>query len=347
MQKGTQVLRYGALIVAAASALALASIYLPIGHAQNIHRPFTPDQLMLVAKKHAALRGAGTRGVTRVWPQGRIVQAGQPTTFSSPTVQVTKAQLIAAERSELNEAAQILAGLSLARARGKEIAGADAAMERINELEQIQREHRARLAELERLPDTYVEDIEVPAVEVGTHSIQFSTMTYQGSQPKDPINVVFYGVGSASDVRFDLKYWTSSSWKDTECGATQQEYIWDAQHIGGWNGWRTQQYQLELNAGWYCGSDRYHLRLFEGFVRDSHNPSFEVWSVTDAHHDPFGHQCTDDWEGAEDQVEFSFRDGSGNPLWFVGSIWYGNLNNSGQHQCAYNDGNGVFIQLNA
>jgi len=163
---------------------------------------------------------------------------------------------------------------------------------------------------------------------------------------KDPINFIFYRVGSAWDVNYDLKNWTSARWQDTGCNGNQRVYIWDAMHTGGQDAWRTNQYPMEPAGTSPCWpTARDHIRLFEGFVRDSHDPSWGVWSITSAHHDNYGHSQTDDWEGPEGRLRGAFYDGSGNKLWFVGAVWDVDLGNAGQWQGAYNNGLASVVEL--
>ncbi len=155
----------------------------------------------------------------------------------------------------------------------------------------------------------------------------------------------FYRVGTAWDVQYDMQYWTSRSWSLTNCGSTQWTYIWDASHAGGWDEWRRQEYQLEKDQSWWCGSHRHHIRLFGSFVEESHD-GFRWWSVGDAHYESAPDHCVQSWEGAEREVRDSFKDANGYPLWFVGAIWTTNLNNRGYYGCnAWNDGEGTFIEL--
>ena len=241
--------------------------------------------------------------------------------------------------------AQLLADLEAAQAADNEYFnqlernGGSKAVQRIRE--QYEKQRRG----IEALPDGPI-SLKIPSVEVGRHSICFSTFTYSGSQRKDPINVVFYRVGRAWDVDYDMRNWTRLRWQGTSwCGSSQRVYICDAQHTGGWNGWRNMQYQLERDTGWYCGSPRYHIRLFGSFVRDSDTPSFGWWSVGDAHHDNRWHTCTDGWENAESTVLNSFQNADGSPLWCVGVRWQADLGNAGHFDCADTDGRAWFIEL--
>lgn len=290
--------------------------------------PLTPEQMRLIAEKKRAKREAGIPDLPS--PEGAYVRPGQPVRQFVGTIPVTKAQLLA--DLEATWAADQKYFEQLERNGGSKV------------VQRMREEYEKQKRDIEALPDGLI-SLDIPSVEIGQHSISFSNFTYSGSQRKDPINVVFYRVGTAWDVDYDMRNWTRLRWQETGCGASQRVYIWDAQHAGGWDGWRDMQYQLERDAGWFCGSPRYHIRLFGSFVWDSHSPSFGWWSVADAHHDNLFHTCTDDWENAEREVLNSFQNADGSPLWFVGVRWQADLGNAGYYQCAYNDGWAWFIEL--
>jgi hypothetical protein len=124
-----------------------------------------------------------------------------------------------------------------------------------------------------------------------------------------------------------------------ECGTVQRMYIYDAAN-GGADGWRNQTYQLQRDGG-LCGTPRYHVRLFQGFVPDPHG--FGTWTAGGAHHDGWLH-VPDGWESAETAVRNSFTNVSGAPF-FVGRVWSVSLNNAGTLQGQYNDGVATYIEL--
>ncbi len=316
-------------ILIAAALLTLVTFIWPLSVYGAPPAPLTPEQMRLVAEKERAKKEAGM--VDRLGPEGEIfIQPGAPVRRFIKTIQVTKAQLL----TDL-EAARIADESYFDQL--KRNGGSEA-------VQHMREEYDKRKRAIEALPDGPIH-LDIPGVEIGWHSISFSSFTYSGSQQKDPINVVFYRVGSAYDVDYDMRNWTRLRWQSTGCGSSQRVYIWDAQHTGGWDGWRDMQYQLERDASWYCGSPRYHIRLFGSFVRDSHSPGFGWWSVGDAHHDNQWHTCTDGWENAEQIVLESFQNADGSPLWFVGVRWQYDLGNAGYYQCAYNDGRAWFIEL--
>jgi hypothetical protein len=200
----------------------------------------------------------------------------------------------------------------------------------------------AQRTQLDQLPDGPI-DRTIPAVHAGYGSIQFSTMIYDCCVAKDPTNVMFYRVGTAFDVQYDLQFMTSIPWTITDCRNTLQAFIWDAQH-GGQDAWRNpENYDLENSAG-SCGSPRYHVRLFQSWVQDSHG-QYGWWTMSGVHHDNLFHTCVDDWSGARNRLVDSFKDGSGGLLWFVASIWAANFGNAGTYECASHDGIGWYVEL--
>jgi len=330
MQHATRILKmrlvWGVLLGAAF--LTFITLAWPGGIQGAPPTPLTLEQMRLVAEKQQARREAGITDPSS--SEGMYAQPGEPVRQFVGTIKVTKAEL--------------LADLDAAWAADKEY------------LDQLDRDGGAKTAQpmreeyekqrrsIEALPDGPV-SLDIPSVEVGRHSISGSSFTYSGSERKDPINVVFYRVGKAWDVNYDMRNWTRLRWSGCGvCTASQRVYIWDAQHAGGWNGWRNVQYSLQREQGAFCGTPRYHLRIFGSFVRDSHSPGFGWWSVVGAHHDGWWH-IVDSWENAESKVLKSFQNANGSPLWFVGVRWEANLGNAGTYSGAYNNGKARIIEL--
>lgn len=141
---------------------------------------------------------------------------------------------------------------------------------------------------------------------------------------------------------------TDDPWATSGCGAAQSVYINDSMHAGGWANWTGVSYHLEKGSPQWCGYSRWHMRLFNSFVTDSHGYNGR-WSVGAAHWDPAGHPCSSDLEGAEKRVLWSFENG-GVPLWFVNDYWWtylGNTTAAGQCSGTWFDGSAVTIDLNA
>lgn len=320
-------------ILAAAALLTIVAMGWPAIVEGAPPSPLSPEQMRLVVEKEQAKRQAGI--AQSLGHAAVSVGPGQPVRQFENRIQLTKAEALARLETAWQLDARYVEQLEREGGRGVTIA------------QRLKAEYEQRRQELLQMPEGTI-TLDIPGIELGEHSITFSSFTYDFLfSRKDPINVVFYKVGSSWDVNYDMTHWTRLKWKDAWlCGTWQQVYIWDAEHSGGWDGWRGMDYQLELGASWYCGSPRYHVRLFGSFVRDSHDPGFGYWSITSAHHDNKWHTCTNDWEGAEKKVSSSFRDSYGSRLWFVGSIWTAALGNSGKYDCAKNNGKATIIELN-
>jgi len=310
--------------------LTVATLFVAPVIAQNKQSFLTPQQRQFTEQKQNARASQAKTPDHQVSGKGHTesVKPGAPVKQRTEKVRLTKPELQARWKEEWESVQEELGHL-----------GAEQAA-------QLRAQYSKTKEEIDNLPANRVVEIEIPVTEVGEHSIHFSSFTYNSSGKKlDPINVIFYNVGSAWDVQFDLQNWTSIQWKTITDASTQWVYIWDKIHYGGQDVWRKQDYQLapvgSANAPW----PRYHIRLFGSFTRDSHSPGFGAWTIGDAHHDDMWHDCTDDWEVAEAMVRASFKDSNGNPMWFVGTIWQTDLGNAGNYQCAYNDGKGTLIEL--
>ncbi len=348
------------LIFALALVLALATVLAPIGRAQSdLVRPLSLEQASLVADKAIALQSApGSAQEPAVAFTDALAQSDDSyvgpdavSTFFADSVAVSRDELIEAAKSELEYAARleqtVSSGLPSHDTRGSgtsDFGSPDADV--VEALRLNVANNSRRLEELTSLPETYAKEVPLYGVETGGHSIRYTNRTYDYEYNlKDPINVFFYRVGSSADVDFDMRRWTYYRWDDTTCGSTQRVYIWDSGHRGGWDGWKSQDKQMQINNDWWCGSARYHLRIFQGHVRDSDSYGFGVWSMGGAHWDNQYHQSGGYWESAESAVVRSFKDRYNRPLWFVGRIWTSRLNNRGPIGGHYNDGYATFIEL--
>lgn len=326
-----QRLTVGILLISALLTVATLSVF-PT-YAQTGPRPLTPEQQRLLAEKARALAAAGIPDISR--PSATPAQPNQPVHYSTRPLHTTRAELLARwQTAWAADQAYI--------ARVHRETGPDAAR-------RIRERYEAQRRSIEALPDGPI-DQRISMVEMGGHSAAFSNFTYDCCAAKDPITIFFYWRATPPSVQYDMVNWTSRRWKWTDCGSWQQVFVADAQHIGGVDAWRTMDTQLEpAEQPWGCGLPRDHIRLFGAFVEERHSDgsgSFGWWSVGSAHHDNWGHTCTDDWEGPESRVRASFTDPyTGQPLWFVGAIWFWGAGNAGQWQCAYNDGTATAIQL--
>lgn len=319
------------IMVASLIFTALTFLVLPAS-VQGSPTALTPDQLRLVAEKEQAREAAGLSD------PGDIAADAKPdpkVRSYSKTLQTTKAELLERwkEGWEANE--DYLSQL-------EQNAPRSAQQKREDLLETRE--------EIEALPAGPV-TLEIPSVETGEHSISYSREAGNStlSNPTDPVNLIFWNVGSAWNVNYDLQNWTDEEWEGT-CGATLYVGIWDSVHHSGMDVIKEHDYQLtpvsDTNACTLPGAARNHLRLWSSVVPDSHG-EYGEWSVGQAHHDDWGHDCPDDWEDAERRVVDSFLDNSGNYLWFVGSVWDVWMDNAGQYQCAWNNGYGRYIELSS
>ena len=107
-----------------------------------------------------------------------------------------------------------------------------------NEAEKVIGNYFRYLAKkIEKIPD--IATVKVKLVQVGTNTITFWAYTndvQSFSDPVDPINLIFYGVGSAWDVQYDMKNWLDYTWEDAT-GWTHYTYIDNTAH-GGTADWR-------------------------------------------------------------------------------------------------------------
>lgn len=304
--------------------------------------PLTPGQLRQVELKARALGFAGADDYLSSIRQASAA-SGESVRAYDTSVTRSRSEVIAAIEASRDASAdfrQALIANGLQDAAARELAAYQSLLDQVanSEADQI--------------------GTNIASVETGSHSISTSVAVWNGSgtQAVEPVNLGFYKVGSPNAVDYDLRNWAipERRWLATACGHTDEKvWIADAMHTGGKDDWRTQQYMLERNSGSYCGTTRYHMRLFGAFVTDSHG-SFGDWSVSNAHWDLFTHQCAAWWDLAEQAVEDSFKDASNNPLWFVGSIWETNYQNQGDWGCAtgsgpgtapWNDGIATFVEL--
>lgn len=298
----------------------------------------TPTQVQELRGKAQARARDGVPAPQR--RHGAAAQRNPPVRRFTSTVTTTKAELLALWRTGWSRDQAYLA--RVVRDQGAVAAA------------QLREQYEARRRQIEALPDGPVA-LSAPGIEVGHHSIEWWSHSYDnplvngppGDGVKDPVQTIFFNVGSAWDVQFDLRNWTSRQWRLTDCGGTQYMYIFDADHDGGYTGWRIQDYQLEPEDSTnLCGQPRDHVRLFQSLVEDSHG-EYGIWSGGTPHHDNTGHGCPDDWDGPRARVRDSFRDPStGAPLWFVTDVWEEYLGPEGQNQCDYWEGFVTFINLN-
>jgi hypothetical protein len=300
------------VVVASALLTGGALFILPVTAAQDAsNRTFTPDQLAAIARKQEYLASLGideTGSPTIPGTAGK----DDPVNTSVDYETTTKDDLLAAWQRDYDE---------MVAAIGAGAAG------HIDSYEGWR--FRDALKYIKSLPDGPV-DLPIDVQEMGYHSIKHSPYTWDSghSQRIDPINMIFYNVGSPYDVYYDMTHypdWTQLPWIDPGgCGSTQYMKIYDDIHAGGWIGWESQQYQLadrDIFCYWPGPEPRFHMRVFGSFVWDSHGV-YGWWSVGDAHYDEWGHDCGDALDQSQIQVQSAFVDpDTWDPLWFVGGIW--------------------------
>ncbi len=309
-------------VVLGALVLTISSLAFTSQTAEGSPHLLPPDRARLVAEKEQARTAAGVRDLTQ---SGPFMGPNEP--YRTFTRQVVSS------RAEFEANWNAWTATELAAVE-RESGPAAAGLLRV----QLQQE----LEQIRSLPDAVIQQVQ--GIEIGRHSYQVSVFTDNLVGATDPINTFFYRKGTSWDVQYDMKNWTTRRlWVDAS-GSYQRVYIWDSMHTGGWDGWQGVQYQLKPNGAPEYQSPRYHIRLFGSLVQDSHVPGAGYWTVGDAHWDNQGHTCST-WEDAEAIVKDSFRDGAGNPMWFVGQIYVSWFNNSGYYQCGTNDGYASFIEL--
>ncbi len=193
---------------------------------------------------------------------------------------------------------------------------------------------------------------ETTVVHGGSHSVNFSKVTYNedGSQFKDPINLWFWGgEGSGWDVEYDMRNWTRNDsnhrWEDAagQGCSTSHQWAWLSNEDG--NEWwvraptaspdlegRYRNIQVVADT---CSYDsRYHARIFGSGAPDD---GYLEWSIAAAHFEDWNWPCcghdVQSWEDGKNRAQQSFRQWDwGTLLWFVGSMTWVDLGNSGTYQ---------------
>lgn len=82
------------------------------------------------------------------------------------------------------------------------------------------------------------------------------------------------------------------------------------------------------------------MDLFGSAKRVANNEGY-IWTISDSHHDNFGHTCVDDWDNTRAAAQNSI------PSAFVYSTGTSNSGNSGVLGCANHDGNEWHLYFNA
>lgn len=182
---------------------------------------------------------------------------------------------------------------------------------------------------------------EIEVMKYGDKSITLEPKTRAsasfGGTIKDPINIVFYNDGRASEAELKIDSNAPHGWKNA-WGATQYVYVDETSH-GGSAHWQSNNFQLE--EGSYFGT-RQHLRIFDG--GNSAHDSFKYWSVGATHKETWngsGHTLVSNaWETSESHLKSDLSSTSG--ILSVGTI---NLSNSGYYQGHWNGGVAGYIKV--
>jgi hypothetical protein len=191
--------------------------------------------------------------------------------------------------------------------------------------------------DIEKAQDQY----EIEVIKYGEHSITFepktrSSASFSGTV-KDPINIVFWHDGRASEAKSKIDYNAPHSWHGA-LGGTQYVYVDETSH-GGTAHWQSNNFQLE--EGSYFDT-RYHLRIFNG--GNSNHDSFKYWSIGAVHKETWngsGHTLVSNaWETSESHLKSDLDSTSG--ILSVGTI---NLSNSGFYQGIWNNGVAGYIKV--
>jgi len=182
---------------------------------------------------------------------------------------------------------------------------------------------------------------EIEVMKYGEHSITLEPQTRASASfsgtIKDPINIVFYDDGRASEVELKIDSNAPHGWKNA-WGWAQYVYVDETSH-GGTAHWQSNNFQLE--EGDYFDT-RCHLRIFDG--GNSDYDSFKYWSIGAVHKETWnGSDHTLDpnaWETSELHLKSDLSSTSG--ILSVGTI---NLSNSGDYQGIWNGGVAGYIMV--
>jgi hypothetical protein len=218
-------------------------------------------------------------------------------------------------------------------------------MKKIDIEKALDEEMRKELGKkLDELPE--VIELEVNVVKTGFGSITYGNELYKTLacidtvpvSASDPVNLIFYNVGSAWDVQYDMQNWLTYQWSGDADGCNLMAYIDNTAH-GGSATWIQQHYQLEYGN---YETTRRHIRIFDGGY-DTHG-EYGDYSIAGVHYEewvglPQGHNVLS-WEDAESFVADDFADED-----FVGQVYGVDIGNEGYYQGVWNDGEAQYIEL--
>lgn len=175
--RGLTRVRRNVLVAAVAFALSLVTAWQLAGNGAEARHLLTKQQEALVEAKAAAAKAAGIE-----YNPGGAVQVTGPRPYraSFERVRLTRQQVAADFRASF---ARMEDELSVV----EDTEGPEAAAAIRRQIEE------AALRSIDAIPPEGI-DLELPTVEIGTDSIQFSTFTYPTNwDMSDPVNLVFYG----------------------------------------------------------------------------------------------------------------------------------------------------------
>lgn len=164
------------------------------------------------------------------------------------------------------------------------------------------------------------------------------------STPWDPINLIFFGNGTAANVAAHLQHSLPDRWQRNRLSHPMYAYIDDVSH-GGRAAWKRPDADLAL--GPLVFGERRHIRIYQGNVPDRHPADraseYGVWSLAGVHREHFalpdGHRFVE-WNEPRDFLAEAL---SGLP--FVGAVYQLDLGTGGSWQGRPFDGLATFIEL--
>jgi hypothetical protein len=143
----------------------------------------------------------------------------------------------------------------------------------------------------------------------------------------DPINLIFTGYAPAWWIAANMVGWSDSAYCSGPKTVDGTPYNYTLEHPD--------------PNGLPCLGPRDHIRIWDM----GYSPSLGEWSVASVHHehtvcDPICHHIIDNWNGAEEAASSSYVNGSATV-----SISEETLENAGDYQGVYFNGNATMIQL--
>lgn len=168
----------------------------------------------------------------------------------------------------------------------------------------------------------------------------------------DPVNLVFYGGGTASQVERYLRDSELSQWVPPIAwrglGILPSMTLWahlDNTANGGGPLWKGPD--LEMSIGPYFDGPRMHIRLYESPNRDTSaawdQPGFGQWSIAAVHLEHWSAPLTHvvhGWLEAQELVEAWFDGQPG-----VGRVYRQDIGNEGWYQGHWHHGEATYIEL--